>query len=83
MIRVKSMRRPDLLRVSEPYKDGKPGINRAGIFAFYGANKYSMALDLRHPQAIRVLTRLISWADIVTENFAQARLRKWALDTTN
>ena len=70
VIRIESMRRPDMLRTSEPFKEGKPGINRAGIFAFYGVNKYSMALDMTHPQAMRVLNRLIAWADIVTENFA-------------
>jgi benzylsuccinate CoA-transferase BbsF subunit len=79
VVRIESMRRPDLLRVSEPYKDGKPGINRAGIFAFYGANKYSIALDLTHSRAMEVLSRLVSWADIVTENFAPGKIEEIGL----
>lgn len=79
VIRIESKKRPDMLRTSEPFKDGKPGINRAGIFAFYGTNKYSMALDFKHAQAMQVLRRLVSWADIVTENFAPGKIEELGL----
>ena len=79
VIRIESKKRPDMLRTSEPFKDGKPGINRAGIYAFYGSNKYGMAVDLKHPQAMKVLRRLISWADIVTENFAPGKIEEMGL----
>ncbi|MFC1871992.1 CaiB/BaiF CoA transferase family protein, partial [Chloroflexota bacterium] len=79
VVRIESIKRPDMLRTSEPFKDSKPGVDRAGIYAFYGSNKYSMALDLKHPQANKVLDRLIAWADIVTENFAPGKLESMGL----
>jgi benzylsuccinate CoA-transferase BbsF subunit len=79
VIRIESKKRPDMLRTSEPFKDGKPGMNRAGIFAFYGTNKYSMTLDFKHGEAMRVLRRLVSWADIVTENFAPGKIEELGL----
>lgn len=79
VIRVESMKRHDMLRVVEPYKDGVKGVNRSGTFAFYMANKYDMALNLTHPQAMRVISRLIQWADIVTENFASGKIGKMGL----
>ncbi|MFC1872065.1 CaiB/BaiF CoA transferase family protein [Chloroflexota bacterium] len=74
VVRIESMKRPDLLRTSEPFKDKKSGVNRAGIYAFYGTNKYSLSLDLKHPQAMTVINKLVSWADIVTENFAPGKI---------
>jgi benzylsuccinate CoA-transferase BbsF subunit len=79
VVRIESSKRPDLLRVSEPFKDGKPGVDRAGIWAFYGANKRSMALDLKHPRASGVLVRLIRWADIVSENFTPGKIEEMGL----
>jgi benzylsuccinate CoA-transferase BbsF subunit len=79
VVRIESSKRPDMLRVSEPFKDGEPGLDRAGIFAFYGANKYSMALDLRHPRAPEILNRLIQRADVVTENFAPGKIEEMGL----
>ncbi len=78
VVHIESMSRPDLLRTSEPFKD-RPGVNRAGVYAFYSANKHSMAINLRHPQAMKVLDRLISWADIVTENFAPGKIEEMGL----
>jgi benzylsuccinate CoA-transferase BbsF subunit len=79
VVRVESSKRLDMLRVSQPYKDGVPGVDRAGIYAFYNSNKRSMALDLKHPNASGVLERLIRWADIVTENFAPGKIEEMGL----
>ena len=37
---VESQQRPDLLRISAPFKDGIANINRAGFFSYFAANKY-------------------------------------------
>jgi benzylsuccinate CoA-transferase BbsF subunit len=76
VVRVESSKRLDMLRVSEPFRDGKPGVDRAGIYAFYNPNKRSLALDLKHPKAYSVLERLIRRADIVTENFAPGKIEQ-------
>jgi benzylsuccinate CoA-transferase BbsF subunit len=79
VIRIESKARVDPIRVSPPYKDRKPGINRAGYFAFFNANKLSMALNLNHLRSREVLERLIRWADVVVENFTPGMMEKWGL----
>ena len=41
----------------------------AGFWATYNRNKKSLALDLKSPQGIDIVTRLLATADAVTENF--------------
>ena len=48
---IESLQRPDLLRISSPFKDGRPNINRAGFFSYFAANKYSVSLDLTRAAA--------------------------------
>ncbi len=70
VVRIESSQRPDALRTSGPFKDGKPGVDRSANYAFYNANKYSISLDLNNPHGSEVARRLIAWADVVAENFA-------------
>lgn len=79
VIRIESNTRVDVIRVSPPYKDKKPGINRAGYFAFFNVNKLGMALNLNHPRSREVIRKLISWADVVVENFTPGMMEKWGL----
>ncbi|MBN2062512.1 MAG: CoA transferase [Deltaproteobacteria bacterium] len=79
VLRVESAVRPDLLRVSEPFRNGKTGMNRSAMFAFYGSNKLSMALNLKHPRAMEILHKLIKWADVITENFAPGKMEEFGL----
>lgn len=79
VIRVESMTHPDAIRTSSPFKDNIAGINRSGYFAFFNANKYSMALHMSHPRAIEVARKLIIWSDIVVENFTPGTMEKWGL----
>jgi len=58
------------LRTASPFKDGIPGENTSGAFAYYNPNKYSMLLDFRHPRAMEVVRKLVAWADVVAENFS-------------
>ncbi|MFC2067247.1 CaiB/BaiF CoA transferase family protein [Chloroflexota bacterium] len=79
VVRVESMTRPDTLRTSVPYKDGKVGINRSGYWAFYNANKYSMALNFVHPKALAIAKKLAMWSDIVIENFTPKTIDRLGL----
>ncbi|MFC2002019.1 CaiB/BaiF CoA transferase family protein [Chloroflexota bacterium] len=83
VVRIESTFRPEVLRYARPYKDNIPGINRSGYFAILNANKYSMALNLNHPQAIAVVKRLVLWADLVVENFTAGEMEKWGLGYEN
>jgi len=79
VIRVESSKRPDIYRVSAPYKDKKPGLNRAGFFAYPNVNKYSISLDLGLAKAVEIAKMLVSWADVVVDNFRVGPMEKWGL----
>ena len=80
VIRIESATRPDELRGIEPFKDGKPGLNRSGCYANYNSNKYGMALNLKHPKALEIAKKLVAWADVAVENFTPGTMEKrWGL----
>ena len=69
VVHVESMRRPDGFRLQyPPYKDGKPGPNSGGCFAYFNESKYSVTADLKNPEGVRLGKRLADWCDIVIEN---------------
>ncbi|MFC1944005.1 CaiB/BaiF CoA transferase family protein [Chloroflexota bacterium] len=70
VIHVESEKRIETMRVSRPYKDGIPGINRGLVFSNYECNKLGMTLNLKHPRGLEIAKRLVAWADILVENFA-------------
>ncbi len=78
-VKVESMTRPSNTRSSAPFKDGIRGINRGGWFAYHGANKLSMSLNLKHPRGLEVAKRLVKWADIVAENFTPGTMERLGL----
>jgi len=80
VIHVESPKRPDLLRVSTPYKDGIAGINRAGYYAFWAGNKFSVSLDLEKAEGMAIAKRLVSWADVVSDSHRPGVMEKLGLD---
>jgi len=80
VIRVESIHQHELTRVSAPYKDNLVGINRSFVFAASNTSKYGITLNLKHPSSAEVVKRLISWADIIVENFVPGSAKKYGLD---
>ncbi len=79
VVRIESPKRPDLIRSTLPYKDGKYEVDRAGFFAYSNPNKYSLSLDLSHPKGMEVAKKLILWADVVAENFTPGVMERLGL----
>ncbi len=79
LICVESMQRPDLLRTSAPFRDGKNNINRAGFFSYFAANKFSISLDLNKTAAKEIAKKLVAWADIVGDSHRPGVLESWGL----
>ena len=79
VIRVESGKRPETLRRAAPFKDGISGINRSGYFASYNPNKYGITIDMGHARAKELVLRLVSWANLVTENFTPGTMERWGL----
>ena len=80
VVRVESEVRPDPVRTSAPYADGKPGLNRSGFWVQANAGKYSISLNLKHPAALNVAKQLVKWADLVIENFTPGVLESFDLN---
>ena len=80
VVRIESHKRPDTLRTTFPYRDGEPGLDRTAFGTAFNTNKYGMSLDLAHPKGKEVATRLIKWADIVTESFTPGSMKSLGLD---
>ena len=79
VIRVESAKRPETLRRAAPFKDGISGINRSGYFANYNVNKYGITIDMAQPRAKELVLRMVSWANLVTENFTPGTMEHWDL----
>jgi benzylsuccinate CoA-transferase BbsF subunit len=79
VIRIETAARPDVLRSSAPYAGGKPGLNRSGYYALYNTNKLSISLDLKHPRAKEIVTKLVTWADVVADSFVPGTMETWGL----
>jgi formyl-CoA transferase len=71
--------------VGDPYRylyvtPPNPISDRNYAWQLTNRNKRSIALDLKHPEAKDVLTRLIHWADVFVTNFPPAVKQRLGLD---
>ncbi len=80
VIRVESTKRPCTLRISSPYKDKQPGLDRSGYFNHFNSNIFSMTLNMENPGAIKIVEKLVKKSDVVMENFTPGVIEKWGLD---
>lgn len=80
IIKIESLKRPDILRKGGPFKDGNDeGLERSGYFANRNPNKKCIALNMNHPKARDVAVRLIRKSDIIINNFRVGQMEKWNL----
>ena len=52
----------------------------AGFFITFNRNKKSLAVDVKSPQGLDVVKRLLASADVVTENFRPGAMQRLGLD---
>jgi benzylsuccinate CoA-transferase BbsF subunit len=79
VIKIETSQRLDTLRVTKPFKDGKPGVNRSGYFADRNASKRSMTVNMKHPRGLDLAKKLIAGADLVANNFTPGVMDKLGL----
>jgi len=79
VVRVETSLRPCVTRTSAPFKDNIAGLNRSGYFNHFSANMMSLSLNMNSPLGLGVAKDLISWADVVMENFTPGVMDKWGL----
>ena len=76
VVRVESHRRPDMIRMSGPFKDARPGWNRSAYYASVNANKYGISVDLSTPKGKEAAGRLVKWADVAVESMQPGAMAK-------
>jgi benzylsuccinate CoA-transferase BbsF subunit len=80
IIKIESVKRPDILRKGGPFKDGiGEGLERSGYFANRNPNKKCIALNMSHPEARDTAVRLIKKSDVIINNFRVGQMEKWKL----
>ena len=80
VVHVESRARPDGFRMQyPPYKDGRPGVNSGGCFAYYNDSKLGVTLDLKNPQGRALARRLCKWSDVVIENMRPGVIERLGL----
>lgn len=79
VIKIESAQRLDTLRVTKPFKDSVPGVNRSGYFADRNSSKRSITLNVKDPRGLDMAKRLIADADLVTNNFTPGVMDKLGL----
>ena len=79
VVRVESAKRPDVVRLLPPYKDGIPGMDRTQFMSTFNSSKLGMALDLSGERGRSVARRLIDWADVVVESFSPGTMDRLGL----
>jgi crotonobetainyl-CoA:carnitine CoA-transferase CaiB-like acyl-CoA transferase len=81
VVKVESARRPCLTRVdAQVARSRADHLDDKPWFAQLNTSKLSLQLDLKHPRAREVLDPLISWADVIVENFSPGTLDTLGLD---
>ncbi|MBV7482208.1 CaiB/BaiF CoA-transferase family protein [Bordetella sp. BOR01] len=79
VIKIESNDRVDSLRLAAPYKDGIKGINRSGYFADRNSSKRSLTLNMKHPRALELVSRLIRQSDVIANNFTPGVMDRFGL----
>ena len=82
VIKVESRHRPDPTRFSASMhlsREDPPDPDRSGYFNNFNRNKRGIVLNLRHPDGVTLLWRLVPHCDVIVENFSAGVLERWGL----
>ena len=75
ILRIESPTRPDLVRMLRPKVKGG-----SATHATLNRSKYSLALNLKHPDAVKIVQQLVIKYDIVLEQFRPGVMKRLGLD---
>jgi benzylsuccinate CoA-transferase BbsF subunit len=79
VIKIETSTRLDSLRVAPPFKDGVSGVNRSGYFADRNTSKRSVTVNVKHPEGLALIKKLIAHGDLVVNNFTPGVMEKLGL----
>ena len=67
-------------RVTPPFAHDRPSVNTGARFNTLNNNKIGCTLNLKSPDAVELVKKLIAKSDVVTENFSTGTMEKLGLD---
>lgn len=80
VIKLEGRNKADMAReIAGTFKDGIPGLDRAGRFLPYNTGKLSVGVNLAHPKGVELAKRFIPWADVVLETFSGGAMERMGL----
>ncbi|MEE8470569.1 MAG: CoA transferase [Dehalococcoidia bacterium] len=80
VIRIESSTKLDGMRWQAPRRpDTPPSYNISGMFNNFNPGKLGITLNMSHPEAREIATKLVSISDIVLDNFYPGTMEKWGL----
>jgi benzylsuccinate CoA-transferase BbsF subunit len=79
VVKIESQGRIDSLRLAAPYQGGIKGVNRSGYFADRNSGKRSLTLNMKHPRALELVSRLIRQSDVIANNFTPGVMDRFGL----
>ena len=79
VLRIETRTRLEWHRHAGPFIDNIASPDRSVTYLFVNPGVYGITLNLKHPRATEVVTRMIRWADVVVENFAGGQMVKLGL----
>jgi len=80
VVKVENINHPDIMRVTAPFKDDIPGVDRGSYWANYNCNKFGVTLNLNTPGGIEIAKKMVRWADIFIESFTPGIIGRMHLD---
>ncbi|MFT3855212.1 MAG: CoA transferase [Ilumatobacteraceae bacterium] len=80
VVKLESTSRVDVTRRLGPFADGEIDIDRSGYFNQYNQGKRSVVLDVKRPDELALLKRIIATADLVIDNMRPGSLARMGLD---
>jgi crotonobetainyl-CoA:carnitine CoA-transferase CaiB-like acyl-CoA transferase len=80
VVKFESTSRVDVTRRLGPFADGEIGIDRSGYFNQYNQGKRSVVLDVKQPQGMALLKRIVATADLIIDNMRPGSLARMGLD---
>lgn len=79
VIKVESRKRVDIHRRQGPYREGKPGVDRSGVWNAQNRGKQSVTLNLATEAGRELARKLVDKSDVVIENFAPGVMARLGL----
>jgi crotonobetainyl-CoA:carnitine CoA-transferase CaiB-like acyl-CoA transferase len=81
VLRIESKSRADFLRTMAVGPGNPHGLEGAPMYVGLNVGKRNLTLNLKNPDAVAIVKRLIvEWADAVAENFAPRAMKGFGLD---